>query len=218
VNPTEYYEMLKARARELRSEQSWTEPRVGLSELKHLCHAKGIERIDLWPPASCKGAKKRTKVRGLYTPNDGHPCVMVNRHLPKEQRIFTLGHELKHHLYDRDGEAPMLCEKTVQKNTIEIGAEIFAAELIYPDGDFCRDLRARGVQNGRCTAEDLVRLKHDTLTSLSCAALAKKAYRFGFAPSGSFDKAAWRKIELHIFGEPEHVRIQRYRAARAVAR
>jgi Zn-dependent peptidase ImmA (M78 family) len=139
---------------------------------------------------------------------------MVNRHLPKEQRIFTLGHELKHHLYDGDGDAPLLCEKTVQKNTIEIGAEIFAAELIYPDLDFCHDLRARDIQPGKCTAADLVRLKHDTATSLSYAALAKKAYRFGFAPSQSFDKAPWRQLERELFGEPDYLRFRRRRVPR----
>jgi Zn-dependent peptidase ImmA (M78 family) len=143
---------------------------------------------------------------------------MVNRHLPKEQRLFTLGHELKHHLHDGDDELPILCERDMQRNTLEIGAEIFAAELIYPDDDFCRDLCSRGVQNGGCTAEDLVRLKHDTQTSLSCAALAKKAYRFGFAPAKAFDKIAWRKMERDIFGEPDYMRIRRYRAARAAGR
>jgi hypothetical protein len=209
VSATDYYEMVKERARELRRDRQWTEPRLGLRELKQLCIDQGIEKIDLWPPSTCHGAKKRTKVRGIYSPNGGRPCVMVNRHLPKEQRIFTLGHELKHHLYDSDSDTPLLCEKSVQKNTIEIGAEIFAAELIYPDADFCRDLRARGVQTGTCTAEDLVRLKHDIETSLSCAALAKKAYRFDFAPRGSFEKAAWRKIERQIFGEPAYLKFRR---------
>lgn len=209
MSTTDYYEMVKERARELRSERQWTEPRLGLRELKQLCLDQGIEKIDLWPPSTCRGAKRRTKVRGIYAPNGGRPCVMVNRHLPKDQRIFTLGHELKHHLYDGDGDAPLLCEKKVQKNTVEIGAEIFAAELIYPDADFCRDLRERGVQTGKCTAEDLVRLKHDVETSLSYAALAKKSYRFDFAPRGSFDKAAWRTIERQIFGEPSYLKFRR---------
>jgi Zn-dependent peptidase ImmA (M78 family) len=211
MNATAYYEMLKARARELRQEREWTQPRIGLREIKQLCLEKGIEKIDLWPPAKCRTAKKRTKVRGIYAPNGGRPCVMVNRHLPKEQRVFTIGHELKHHLFDVDGDAPMLCETKVQNNAIEIGAEIFAAELIYPDADFCRDLGDRGVKPGACTAEDLVRLKHDTGTSLSCAALAKKAYRFNFAAKDTFEKAPWKKIELQIFGEPDYLRFRRRR-------
>lgn len=209
MNATTYYEMLKARARELRQEREWTEPRIGLREIKQLCLEKGIEKIDLWPPAKCRTVKKRTKVRGIYAPNGGRPCVMVNRHLPKEQRVFTIGHELKHHLFDGNGNDPLLCETKVQNNTVEIGAEIFAAELIYPDADFCRDLRDRGVEPGACTAEDLVRLKHDTSTTLSCAALAKKAYRFEFAEPGAFDGAAWKKIELLIFGEPDYLRFRR---------
>lgn len=211
MSATDYYEMLKARARALRSKRQWTLPRVGLREIKQLCLDEGIERIDLWPPAKCRTAKKRTKVRGIYAPNDGRPCVMVNRHLPKEQRIFTLGHELKHHLFDGDRDVPLLCETKVGNNTIEIGAEIFAAELIYPDADFCRDLRELGVKAGGCTANDIVRLKHDSGTSLSFSALAKKAYRFGFASSGAFDGTPWKKIERQLFGEPDYLRFRRRR-------
>lgn len=212
MTATEYYEVVKSRARELRRERQWAAPTLGLNQLKRLCLDKGVEKIDIWPPSTCKTAKKRTKIRGIYAPNGGHPCIMVSRFLPKEQRLFTLGHELKHHLYDGDTDSLLLCEKDVQNNTVEISAEIFASELIYPDEDFCRDLKARGVRVGACTAEDLVRLKHATETALSHAALAKKAYRFNFAPRGAFEKVAWFTLRRRLFGDRAYLSFRRSRS------
>jgi hypothetical protein len=44
------------------------------------------------------------------------------------------GAELKHHLVDRDS-AGGFCSESNRDDAIEIGAEIFAAELIFPEED-----------------------------------------------------------------------------------
>ena len=89
-----------------------------------------------------------------------------------------------------------------QSAEIEIGAEIFAAELIYPEQMFSGNLLSMGVTLGSCTPQDLVVLKRETQTTLSYAGLAKRAEFLGFAPQGSLGKVAWKKLEESIYGVP----------------
>ncbi|HEV8072402.1 MAG TPA: ImmA/IrrE family metallo-endopeptidase [Planctomycetaceae bacterium] len=130
--------------------------------------------------------------------------------MPEDPTIFTMAHELKHHLVDRD--LPVACcrERNADQH-VEIGAEVFAAELIFPDSDFLKLLAERGVTKGRCSAEALVRLKHDTRTTLSYAGLSKRAAFHGLAPARSFDGIQWKKLEEQIYGEPLYKRLLRRR-------
>ncbi len=121
-----------------------------------------------------------------------------------------MAHELKHHLVDRDlGLA--FCDVGNQNEEIEIGAEVFAAELIFPEQDIIDALCAMKIEPGQCTPETLVRLKTTTRTTLSYAGLAKSAIRLGFAEAGAFDRVKWKKLEEQLNGEPVYKRIQRYR-------
>lgn len=65
---------------------------------------------------------------------------------------------------------------------MEIGAEVFSAELLFPDADFAGHMERLGIKRGGCLPETLVRLKHETGTTLSYAGLAIKAERLWFAP------------------------------------
>ena len=67
---------------------------------------------------------------------------------------------------------------------------------------------------GTCTAEALVQLKHETQTTLSYAALAKRAEFLEFAKDGAFVKVKWTQLEEAMYGEPIYKRIQRHRSAR----
>src|SRR6266852_2433820 len=105
---------------------------------------------------------------------------MLAKGLPDDPAIFTMGHELKHHLVDRES-IVSLCDPSNRSAEIEIGAEIFAAELIYPEQMFRENLLSLGVTAGSCTPQDLVALKRETKTTLSYAGLAKRAEFLGFA-------------------------------------
>jgi len=96
-------------------------------------------------------------------------------------------------------------------DTIEKAAEIFAAELVYPDDAFIADLEHRGIARGACDAAAIVRLKHETKTTLSYASLSKRATFFGFAPPASLDRISWHKLEEAMYGEPLYKRILRRR-------
>lgn len=180
-------------AGQIRDQYGLQTPRVLKSDLRRIYKDQGIH-IDLWP-------YKLRKLRGAYFNDAEGASVMLARGLPDDPMIFTMGHELKHHLVDRDS-IVALCDPSNQSAEIEIGAEIFAAEMIYPEGMFRDDLLRLGVTMGSCTAEQLVALKRETKTTLSYAGIAKRAEFLGFAPQNSLAKVAWKKLEESIYGVP----------------
>jgi Zn-dependent peptidase ImmA (M78 family) len=202
MSRSDYYAGMKGLARETRAQYGLTSPRVLRSDLRRIYRAEGI-RIDLWP-------HKLKKLRGAYINDELGPTVMLAKGLPQDPMVFTMGHELKHHLADSDSSLSY-CDAGNQSDPVEIGAEVFAAELIYPDDDFCRDINRMGIGAGQCTPEVLVRLKHESRTTLSYAGLAKRAEFLGYAGVGSLAKIKWKKIEEEIYGEPIHKWLQRRR-------
>lgn len=199
-----YYEKMKALARQVRLEHGLNTFRVLRSDLRRLYRAYGIH-IDLWP-------HKFKNLRGAYFDDEFGPTVLLARHLPPEPLIFTMAHELKHHLVDR-GLGLSYCDSSNQKEPVEIGAEVFAAELIFPEQEFIDYLKQMGISWRKCTPEALVRLKHETQTTLSYAGLAKRAEHLNLAPFGSLAKIKWKKLEEQIYGEPVYKQILRYRQA-----
>jgi len=189
----EYYQELKALARETRAKYGLASPCVRRSDVRRIYRAERI-MLDLWPHRF-KG------VRGAYLNDEFGATVMVVKALPLEPFIFTLAHELKHHLVDQ-AMKNALCADTTRNDAIEIGAEIFAAELIFPERDFSQALHAMGIGNGQCDAEGLVKLKHESKTTLSYAALAKRAEYLKFASRGTFTNVKWTRLALKLYGEP----------------
>jgi Zn-dependent peptidase ImmA (M78 family) len=194
---------MKKLARETREKYGLSSPRVLKSDMRRIYRDQGI-RIDLWP-------YKLRHLRGAYFNDELGPTVMLVKGLPDDPTIFTMGHELKHHLVDR--ELPVACCSDRNANQhIEIGAEIFAAELIYPEAEFINALSAKGIAKGECTPEDIVRLKRETRTTLSYAGLAKRAMFHQFCEAGSLDRVFWKKLEEKLFGEPVYKAIHRRRS------
>jgi Zn-dependent peptidase ImmA (M78 family) len=197
MSRSEYYDRMKKLARATRAEYGLCTPRVLKADLRRIYKDHGI-RIDLWQP-------KLRRLRGAYFNDELGPTVMLARSLPPDPMVFTMAHELKHHLVDSDL-ALSFCDQSNELMEIEIGAEIFAAELIFPEHDFIAHYRALNVS--RCTPEVLVRLKNSTQTTLSYAGLAKRAEFLGVATSGSLQKFhGWKKIEEELFGVPLYKQI-----------
>lgn len=193
---------MKVLARDTRVKYGLSTPRVMKSDMRRIYSDQGI-RVDLWD-------HKFKKLRGAYFNDDLGPTVLIVKGLPPDPTIFTMAHELKHHLVDRH--LPIACCEIDPRNEIiEIGAEIFAAELIFPEEDFSQLLTDMGVMHGKCEAKNLVLLKRRTQTTLSYAGLAKRAEFLGFAAAGSFAKVKWQKLEEEILGEPTYKRILRWR-------
>ncbi len=202
MNRSAYYQNMKELARATRAKYGLTTPRVQRSHLRDIYREEGI-RIDLWP-------HRLREVRGAYFNDDLGPTVMLVKGLPEDPMVFTMAHELKHHLVDRDLSVACCSDRNANEH-IEIGAEIFAAELIFPEQEFLELLAAKGVPPGNCSAEIIVHLKHDTRTTLSYTGLAKRATFLGLAAAGSFTRIQWKKLEEEIFGEPLYKKLLRRR-------
>jgi Zn-dependent peptidase ImmA (M78 family) len=183
---------MKALARRVRVENGLQTPRVLPSDIRRIYRAYGI-KIDL--------RSGFRQLRGAYFGDDLGPTVVIAKGLPPDPKVFTMGHELKHHLVDRDLPG-FKCDLRNETDPIEIGAEVFAAELILPEKDFADALRSMGVDPGTCTAEHIVRLKYETRTTLSYAGLAKRAERMHFAQAGTLQKVQFKKLEQQIYGMP----------------
>lgn len=184
---TRYYEELKELARAKRALYGLTTPRVLKTDFRRIFKEEGIQ-LDYWD-----GPLK--KVRGAYFNDEHGKTIMIGKRLPNEPCVFTMAHEYKHHLTDQDKAVPLGCmEPTPESDAIEIGAEIFAAEFIFPEALFKQHMEERSISPGRCTAENLVRLKHETKTTLSYAALRKLAIWLNFAPA-TLQASGWHAIE-----------------------
>ena len=200
---SQYYNDLKQLAREVRQEYGLNSARVLRSDLRRIYSDQGIH-IDLWP-------HKLRRLRGAYFNDELGPTVMLCKGLPEDPMVFTMAHELKHHIAD-SGVSLSYCDPSNQSAPIEIGAEVFAAELIYPEALFSSDLTAMGIGPGSCTPEVIVRLKRETRTTLSYAGLVKRAEFLDFAAEGSLGNVKWKKLEESIYGVPFYKKIRARRA------
>jgi Zn-dependent peptidase ImmA (M78 family) len=160
---------------------------LSIREMWRIYCAEGIEKLDFR-----RGFKN---LRGAYFNDDCGVTVMLAGGLPDEPTIFTMAHELKHHLVDSEIGA-LLCETNEQTRRVEIGAEVFAAELIYPEKDFVYDLfRLLHGMPQIVTAELLVELKRKTRTTLSYTALAKRTVLLRLAEKGTLHDVHWGALE-----------------------
>jgi Zn-dependent peptidase ImmA (M78 family) len=184
---------MRALADSIRDQYGLQTARVLKSDLRRIYKDQKV-RIDLWP-------YKLKKLRGAYFNDESGPSVLLAKGLPDDPMIFTMGHELKHHLVDRE-KIVSLCDPSNQSAEVEIGAEVFAAQLIYPEDMFRQDLISLGASIGSCTPAQVVALKRQSGTTLSYAGITKRAEFLGFAPQGSLAKIAWKKLEESIFGVP----------------
>lgn len=140
---------------------------------------------------------------------------MISRNLPDEPQIFTMAHELKHHLVDQEVIA-LSCHDTNVSDMHEIGAEVFAAELIYPQQLFIDDMTAMGVTLANFEPRHLVDLKRQTKTTMPYIGLAKRAAFLRYCTADNLKGIQWKKLEISIYGEPDYKRIVAYRKAKTV--
>src|SRR6266849_9709669 len=120
---------MKKLAAAKRKEFRLTTANLGLREVRRIYTAEGIT-VDLRTlPA---------KIRAAYMCDEADPCVLVNMNLPKIPRLFAMVHELKHHFCDQEllSTSGMRCGDYNANRVIEIAAEVFAAEFIYPEHEF----------------------------------------------------------------------------------
>ena len=195
MNTQSYYEDLKQLARQVRAENGLSSPRVLASDLRRIYAKYGIV-VDEWP-------YRFRHLRGAFINDHLGATVMLAKGLPQDPMVFTMAHELKHYFRDRDL-GISYCDQSNLNKSLEVGAEIFAAELLFPDRDFISHMRMMGVRRNQCMPKTLIQLKRKTRTTLSYAGLAIKAEWLGFAPSHSLTTIkTWRKLEA-LYSPPTH--------------
>lgn len=187
MNVQNYYEDLKQLARQVRAENGLSSPRVLPNDLMRI-YAKYEITVDEWP-------YRFRHLRGAFINDHLGTTVMLAKGLPRDPMVFTMAHELKHFFRDRDL-GISYCDQSNMTKSLEIGAEIFAAELLFPDRDFVAHMRMMGIRQDQCLPKTLIQLKRQTGTTLSYAGLAIKAEKLGFAPSHSVTTIkTWRRLE-----------------------
>ena len=197
MNRKAYYRDMQALALEVRKRHGLTRADISIKQMWKVYRAEGIERIDFWPNLK--------RIRAAYFNDECGVSVMLARGLPDEPTIFSMAHELKHHLVDKDlmvtlcgpADTPPI---TDDRRAVEIGAEVFAAEFIYPEADFVWDFEKIG---GPCNPRALVRLKEATSTTLSYQAMVKRSLRLGllhYTDEFRVEVVHWGLLEKRLFG------------------
>lgn len=182
----DYYDA-KVLARQVRAENGLTSPRVLTTDLQRIYVKYGIE-LDFWP-------YKLKNLRGAFVSDNYGTSVMLAQSLPQDPMAFTMAHELKHFLTDQDLQASF-CDLSNLNREIEMRAEVFAAEMLFPDQYFVEYMTRMGIKRRQCTPETLVRLKQETRTTLSYAGLSIKAECLGYSLPGTVTKVkTWRALE-----------------------
>jgi Zn-dependent peptidase ImmA (M78 family) len=193
INRREYYDDLLQLARDKRATYGVQTASFGLKQVRDIYKAEDI-KLDYWPLPY--------KIKALYMCADDHCSVAIQKTLPDEPKLFALVHELKHHYRDREalGNGIITCGDYNANELIEKGAEVFAAEFIYPEAEFIEDMRKRGVNSW--DEEAVVRLKRDCKAKVSYRYLCKRLERVGYTPAGRFNGVQFQKLEDKIFGIP----------------
>jgi Zn-dependent peptidase ImmA (M78 family) len=210
MSRNEYYETMRALAREKRAEFNVETATLNLHVMRRIYRSEGI-RLDSWP-------LQGWRVRAAYFNDENGASVLVKKDLPREPKLFALAHELKHHFVDRPEIADRRheCAEHNQSDMIEVGADVFAAEFIYPEEEIRALAIQLEIQSGAATPELVVRFKHECRARISYQSLVKSLARLGFLDLGMTKGIQWTKLEESIFGTPIHKQewFQKNRAAR----
>lgn len=198
-----YYQTMKELAHDVRNVYSLATADISLSALRKIYKNENI-RIDYW-----KFPLK--KVRGAYFPNDGQPCVLVNGRIkPKEPKLFILSHELKHHYVDSSSitRGGIYCDEESWSNSTqsEVGAQVFAAEFIYPEDEMKSLLGKMGIGLGNCHKEDVIYLKQACPAIVSYSFLTRRLEDFKIVERGAFKGIHFKKLEYSLIGMPFYLR------------
>jgi Zn-dependent peptidase ImmA (M78 family) len=188
-----YYEALQQLAREKRTLFGVNTSAFGLRELRSIYKEEGI-RLDHWPLPR--------KIKALYMCDSGDCSVALQPTLPYEPKLFALVHELKHHYCDREalGAGVIHCGDYDANELVEKGAEVFAAEFIYPEAEFARDWNRLLLKT--CQAADIVTFKRSCQAKVSYHFIRKRLERQGVILPGQFDGIQFQKLEEQIHGVP----------------
>ena len=204
---SQYYQQMRQLALEKREEYKITTASLNLTNVRKIYKAEGI-RIDSW---DIKGRK----IKAAYFCDDTDCSVLVNKNLPRIPRLFALVHELKHHYIDQESirGGKLQCGDYNQNRIIEKGAELFAAEFIYPEDEMSQLAEQLNIWRGTCTPEKIVEFKRTCPAKVSYLFLTKRFEWFNFIEKDAYKKIQFQKLEQSLYGLPFYMEAE-YRARR----
>lgn len=204
---SDYYRQCRTVAQAKRAHHCVRTDSLNLVVMQNIYRAEGIS-ID-------RRKLKGNRIKAAYYCDNNDFSVLVNKSLPKEPKLFALAHELKHHYMDREliATGVMECGDYNAHEVIEKGAEVFAAEFVYPEAEMRQLIGEMGITSLTCTAETIVEFKRECRACISYTFIVKRFTRFGLCQRGVFDKVQFTKLEEQIFGLPIYKQdwFQRYR-------
>ena len=193
---SQYYHQMRQLALAKRAEYGIETSKLNLTVVRGIYKKEGI-RIDTWE-------LKGRKIKAAYFCDEIDCSVLVNKNLPKIPRLFALVHELKHHYCDRESiqDGKIQCGDYNANELTEKGAELFAAEFIYPEAEMRALAYKLDIQTGTCTPEKIVEFKRSCPATISYQFIVKRFEWFGFIEVGVYKKVQFSKLEEQIYGEP----------------
>lgn len=213
MSRSDYYREMCRLALEKRVAYGVTTDSLNLLVMQRIYRDEGIklDRCDV----------KSRRIRAAYFCDDGDCSVLLNKNLPREPRLFAMAHELKHHLVDREQIASgrIQCGDYNAHEVTEIGAEVFAAEFIYPEDEMRALLTQLGITAATCSAKTIVEFRRTCPAVVSYAFVVKRFEWYGLCAAGDFKKVRFQKLEEQLFGKPFYKEdwFKRHRSRRMMA-
>jgi Zn-dependent peptidase ImmA (M78 family) len=196
MNPTLLYQQVRRLAHEKRGLHKVETAALDIPFIQRIYKAEGIT-IDRRP-------LKGNRLRAAYFCDDGDCSVLLKASLPREPKIFSLIHELKHHYLDREiiQNGEIKCGDYNANELIEKSAEVFAAEFIYPEAEMRALIADLSIGPTGFTPETIVHFKKNCPAPVSYTFLVKRFVRFGFCERGEYAKVKFQKLEEELYGTP----------------
>jgi len=169
---------------------------LNLLTMQRIYKEEGI-RIDRWD-------LKGRKIRAAYFCDDGDCSVLLNKNLPREPKLFSLAHELKHHYADQakiQG-GQIRCGDYNANQVIEIAAEVFAAEFIYPEAEMRALIDELLITAANCNPEKIVDIKRACPVPVSYKFVLKRLEWMGICEPGQYGTVQFKKLEEELHGVP----------------
>jgi uncharacterized protein DUF955 len=190
-----YYQEMRQLAHSKRVEHQVQTASLNLQVIRRIYRAEGI-KMDYWDTSN--------KIRAAYFCEDDDYSVLINRKLPREPKLFSLVHELKHHYVDqfiiKEGE--IRCGDYNANQTIEIAAEVFAAEFIYPESEMLALVSDLGITRGNCSPAKVVEFKRNCPAVVSYKFIVKRFEWFRLCAGGEYKKIKFQRLEEDLHGRP----------------
>ena len=193
LSNVEQYNLARNLARQKRLEFGIQTEKINIPLLKKICKKENV-KVDLVE-------KIGTRIRAAYFFDEDGASILLKKDLPREPKMFALAHELKHHFLDREdiADGKMRCGDYNENKTIEIAAEEFAAEFLYPILEMQRLVNSINIRTGSCTPKQIVEVKRRSPVAVSYTFVRKRLERFGIITKEQFADIQFQKLEEQLY-------------------